>query len=135
MQSLTNFEKATGEMKARRKIEQLVKTNYELYLKRQALMTQEQLEEIRPFRQALNLSKEEADFVEKSEKALMASQRRKFILALSIITSLALMGGFTGWQWFKSSKQQRISEAGRLALLAQQQFTACNFNDFTEGAC
>ena len=123
------FEKATVDMKARRKVEQLVKNNYELYLKRQALMTQEQLEEVRPFRKALNLSKEESDFVEKSEKALVAAQRRKFFITLSIIATLAIMGAFAAFQWYKSAQQQRISEAGRLALLAQQQLSALNFND------
>ncbi len=123
------FEKATVDMKARRKVEQLVKTHYELYLKRQALMTQEQLEEVRPFRQALNLSNEEKDFVEKSEKALAAAQKRKFIITLSIIATLAIMGAFAAWQWYKSAQQQRIAEAGRLALLAQQQLSAYNFND------
>ena len=123
------FEKATVDMKARRKVEQLVKTHYELYLKRQALMSQEQLEEIRPFRQALNLSKEEKDFVEKSENALAAAQRRKFFITLSIIVTLAIMGAFAAWQWYKSVQQQRLAESGRLALLAQQQLGFYNFND------
>jgi WD40 repeat protein len=123
------FEKATVDMKARRKVEQLVKNNYELYLKRQALMSQEQLEEIRPFRQALNLSQAEKDFVEKSEKALAAAQKRKFIITLSIIATLAIMGAFAAWQWYKSVQQQRIAESGRLVLLAQQQLSNYNFND------
>jgi WD40 repeat protein len=123
------FEKATVDMKARRKVEQLVKNNYELYLKRQALMSQEQLEEIRPFRQALNLSQEEKDFVEMSEKALSAAQRRKFLMTLGIILTLAIMGAFATWQWYKSVQQQKIAEGGRLALLAQQQLSAYNFND------
>ena len=123
------FEKASGEMKARRKVEQFVKDNYERYLSRQVLMTQEQLEEIRPFREALNLSTGEKEFIEKCENALKAAQRRRFIIVSSVIIALTLLASLAAWQWYKAAKQQRIAEAGRLALLAQQQLSAYNFND------
>ncbi len=123
------FEKAGGDMKARRKVEQFVKDNYERYLSRQVLMTQEQLEEIRPLREALNLSTGEKEFIEKCENALKAAQRRRIIIISSIIIALTLLASLAAWQWYKAAKQQRIAEAGRLALLAQQQLSAYNFND------
>ena len=123
------FEKASGEMKARRKVEQFVKDNYERYLSRQVLMTQEQLEEIRPLREALNLSAGEKEFIEKCENALKAARRRQIILISSIIIALTLLASMAAYQWYKAAQQQRIAEAGRLALLAQQQLSAYNFND------
>lgn len=123
------FEKASGDMKARRKVEQFVKDNYERYLSRQVLMTQEQLEEIRPLREALNLSQGEKNFIEKCENALKSAQRRRIIIISSIIIALTLLASIAAYQWYKAAQQQRIAEAGRLALLAQQQLSAYNFND------
>ncbi len=123
------FEKASGDMKARRKVEQFVKDNYERYLSRQVLMTQEQLEEIRPLREALNLSAGEKDFIEKCENALKAAQKRRIAIVLSVMAILTVLASLALWQWRKLEQLKRISEPGRLALLAKQQLSAFNFND------
>ncbi len=123
------FDKASADMKLRRKAEQLVRNNYELYLKRQALMTAEQLEEIRPFRQALNLMPEEHLFIEKSINVLRATKRRWLFYRLLAFATLLLFSGFSAWQWRETAYQQRVAESGRLALLAQQEYQRLNFND------
>ncbi|NJN34181.1 MAG: hypothetical protein HC817_07955 [Saprospiraceae bacterium] len=123
------FDKASADMKLRRKAEQLVRNNYELYLKRQALMTAEQLEEIRPFRQALNLTPEEQLFIEKSINVLRATKRRWLLYRFAAFVTLLLFSGFSAWQWRQTAQQQRVAESGRLALLAQQEYQRLNFND------
>ena len=123
------FERASADMKARRKVELLVKNAYEFYVKRKALMTKEQLEEVQPFRQDLNLSAEETDFIDKSAKALTAAQRRKFIVTTAVIAALAILAAVALWQWREAVGRARTAESGRLSLLAQQQFAEYNFND------
>ncbi len=123
------FEKASADMKARRKVELLVKTAHEFYQKRNALMTKEQLEEVRPFRQTLNLSDIELAFIDKSESTLKAAQRRKFLITMGVIVALSVLAGLAIWQWRKAVDRERTAESGRLAISAQQQFSAFNFND------
>jgi WD40 repeat protein len=123
------FEKASADMKSRRKIELMVKTAYEFYLKRNALLTVEQLEEIRPARTTLNLKAEELKFIELSEQSIVKAQRRKFWLTAGVIAALTATLTFALWQWRKAVVRQTEAEAGRLALLAQQQLSRFNFND------
>ncbi len=123
------FEKASADMKSRRKIELMIKTAYEFYQKRKALLTVEQLEEIRPTRSTLNLKAEELKFIELSERTIAAAQRRKFWVTAGVIAALTVTLSLALWQWRKAVERQTAAEAGRLALLAQQQLSRFNFND------
>ena len=123
------FVKASGDMKARRKVELLVKNAFEFYQKRQALMTVEQLDEIRPYRDVINISSDERNFIKQSEDGLAALARRKFIYATGISAILLALSVFALWNWRQAERRKKAAFANQLAVQSQQAFQNKNFSD------
>lgn len=71
------FEKASTEARTRRKVERFIRERYEANQLRGAKLTQDDIDYINPYLAQVNITAEEAAFVEKGRKALLAGRRRR----------------------------------------------------------
>ncbi|MEN0004873.1 MAG: WD40 repeat domain-containing protein [Bacteroidota bacterium] len=84
------FEKASFDAKARRKADAFLDRAFVRYQEKKVLLTEADLEELRPFWDELNISEEEALFIHRSRRHLRRKRRRNWILALSAIVVLTI---------------------------------------------
>lgn len=105
------LDRVSGEAKARRQAELLVARAYKRYTERKVLLTQEDLDEIRPHEAAIAFSPEERQFVEESKKALSRAARRKRQIVITIISLLSIFLIFALWQWQRSEASTKALEA------------------------
>lgn len=84
------FEKSSADAKARRKAEAFLDRAYQRYEDRGVLLTSDDLEELRPYMEVLNIGENEQRFIRKSRRALRIKRRRNRIIALSTIAILTV---------------------------------------------
>lgn len=105
------LDRVSGEAKARRQAELLVARAYKRYTERKVLLSQEDLDEIRPHETAIAFSPEERQFVEESKQALSRAARRKRQIVMAIISLLSIFLIFALWQWQRSVASTKALEA------------------------
>jgi WD40 repeat protein len=111
------LDRVSGEAKARRQAKLLVARAHKRYLERKVLLTQEDLDELRPHEAAISFSAEEMQFITASKRALSRAARRKRQITIGIISILSLFLLFALWQWQRSL-------AGKKALQAKSAYEA-----------
>lgn len=112
------FDKTSVESKARRKVKDLVKRAHERFQSKGVLLTQDDIDEIKPFEKAIQFSAFEIQFIQKSKAALQAAAQRRQRIALTITSVLALLLVLTLWQWRKAVLSGKQQNRMRLALQA-----------------
>lgn len=104
------FEKASVDAKARRKTQALVARAVERYQERQVLLTQDDLDEIRPFEKTIDFKAEELLLIQNSKKAIRkATQRRNFII-ISVILVLAIALGVAVFEGLRARDNEQKLE-------------------------
>lgn len=111
------YDKASTEDKLILKIENIIHEDYLRYLDRKLLMNTEDYEYIYQFLDAVNISDEEEEFIEKSRKAIDQKKRARNIIIFSIIGVLTLLGGLATFQTYNLSQANAKRE---LAYLSEQ---------------
>jgi WD40 repeat protein len=112
------FDKTSVESKARRKVKALVERAHERFQLRGVLLTQDDIDEIKPFEKAIQFSPSEIQFIQKSKAALQAAAQRRQRIALTITSVLALLLVLALWQWRKAVLSGKQQIRMRLALQA-----------------
>lgn len=85
-------EKASTNAKARKKAKALVDYALRRYQERSILLTQDELDQVRPFQSVISFDAKEEKLITESQKALRKSARRKFILNAVLVVSLLVLG-------------------------------------------
>ena len=122
-------DKASAEAKARRRVEAMLSSALDLHRRRNALLSAEQLDEIRPFESILRLSDDEANFIQKSKTALQTARRRRRLLTVGIIAALSAATIFSIFQARKANANAKRANAQRLAIMSKNAFDNKNFSD------
>ena len=84
------YDKSSSEAKFRRQATNLFRRAYQRYLQKQVLLQQEDLDEIRPFRNQIPFSKEEEDFIRLSEQTLWRKRMWRILWVVLFILGLAI---------------------------------------------
>jgi WD40 repeat protein len=108
------LDRVSGEAKARRQAELLVERAYQRYRERGILLTQEDLDEIRPHEDGINFSVEELEFIQKSKTAIARAARRRRQLVIGVISVLSVFLVFALWQWQRSVASTKALRARSL---------------------
>ncbi len=88
--ALNVFAKASTDSKARRQVQNLVEREFRRYQERNKLLTQEDLDEIRPFLNEIDFSEEQRAFIRYSRRVLRRKRRRSIIIAIGVIILLLI---------------------------------------------
>lgn len=105
------YEKASTEARTRRKVERFVHERHAAYRERGADLTQDDLDYVRPYRKAINISAQEEKFLSEGQAQL---DRRRFwqrVLVLSIIAILTAATIISYQQYRKAAEQTAIAKA------------------------
>jgi WD40 repeat protein len=122
-------EKASVDAKNRRKVETLLQQAMDLYAKRGTLLSQDQLDEIRPFEDILRLDDAETAFIEKSKKAIRIKKIIQAAIVISVMALLALAALYSYNQAQIARENERKAQAQSLAIQAKQAFDQKNYSD------
>ena len=114
------FEKASTEAKARRRVSSLVERALERYQRRGVLLTQEDIDEIKPFERTIHFSKEATRFIQESKLALEKEARRRRRITTAIISILSILLLIALWSANHARQSARAQKAMRLALQAEK---------------
>ena len=112
------YDKASVESKNRRKAQALVERALVRFRERGILLTQDDIDEIKPFEKLIAFSKDETTFLATSKAALAVAARRRMQIILSIAGLFALLAVFAIWQWQRSVLSGKKQIRMRLALQA-----------------
>ncbi len=114
------FENASTEARTRRKVERFIREWYEANQLRGAKLTQDDIDYINPYLAQVNITAEEAAFVEKGRKALQAGRRRRMLMAGAIAVLLAFsVVSLSLWQ--RAEAQKTIAEEQTAFALEKEQ--------------
>lgn len=114
------FEKSSTESKARRKAENFVLRAYTRYQEKGILLSQDDIDEIKPFEHLINFNKAQRDFLRISRQKLVAIQVRKRRITAGIITLLSFFLLIAIWQWSLAKKSAIKEKRIRLSLHANE---------------
>ncbi|MEL6676447.1 MAG: SUMF1/EgtB/PvdO family nonheme iron enzyme [Bacteroidota bacterium] len=116
------FDKASTEARTRRKVERYIRELFQAYHERGSAITQDDLDYVTPYLSQVNISAEEADFVEAGRKALIQQRRNRRILVTAVVLVLALISSVALWQWRNAElEKERAEEAQSLAEQKEQE--------------
>ncbi len=104
------YEKASTEARTRRKVERFVHERHAAYTERGAALTQDDLDYVKPYRKAINISVAEEKFLADGQTQL---ERRRFwqrILVLGIIGILTTATIISWQQYRKATEQTEIAK-------------------------
>ncbi len=114
------FDKASADTKARRQARLLVERALERYRSRGVLLTQDDLDEIRPYERLITFDAAEKALIQRSQRALAAAARRRRRIATAISITLATLLVIAVWQWQAALRSARAQQRMRLALQADR---------------
>lgn len=113
------FEKAGVEMRSRRKVEREIRERYEAFLKRRSRLSKEDVDYFLPWMPHVNISQEQADFIQNEVKVLAAKRKRSIwtiAIALGVLTCTSVI---SVWQWkVAETKKQEADYAGAVVIKA-----------------
>lgn len=132
----SSMTKTAPELVQLRKKEQFIHTQYGYFLENKRLLSRQELSDIAPFLDLVNISPQERTFIENSiANAEKKEDRRRLIIILVIAlltASVVAVSFFAIRAKIKEGeaiKARNISESNRLALMAQQQIEDKNKTD------
>lgn len=105
------LDRVSADAKARRQAALLVQRAFARYEERDVLLTQEDLDEIRPYEAGIQFSDKELAFIQKSKQALQKAARRKRQIIAGIISVLSIFLLIALWQWRRSVASSKALEA------------------------
>ncbi len=114
------YEKSSAETKARRKVQLLIERACQRYQERGILLTQEDLDELKPHEHNISFATEEQAFIQKSKIELQRQARRRRQLTIGIILVLTGMLIFALWQWRLAKASNIAQKRVTLAIQARQ---------------
>lgn len=100
------FDKTSVESKARRKVEKLVERAFERFQNKGILLTQDDIDEIKPHKENIDFPHEIRAFIEKSHLTLQAAARRRRNIAISITLTILAFAIVAAIQWYNAAQQQ-----------------------------
>lgn len=112
------YEKASAEAKARRKVKLLVERALNRYLERAVLLTQDDLDEIRPLEDTINFDEAELSLIQRSKAAIQKANQRKRIITGSVIAVLSIFLILALVQWQRAVHSAKAQHRMNLALQA-----------------
>lgn len=118
------LDRVSAEAKARRQAALLVERAYQRYQDRGVLLTQEDLDEIRPHEASIQFDEGELVFIQQSKWALQEAVRRKRQIITGIISVLSIFLMFSLWQWQRSVASSKALQA---SLLYENGYTSQAF--------
>ena len=114
------YEKASVEARTRRKVEKHIRERYEAFQLRNAKLTQDDWDYIIPYLQEVNISREEAQFVERGRRMLSAAKNRRLWMAIGVIAALSILLGISVWAGYQANIQRdRAIESEQAALKSE----------------
>ncbi|GJM32721.1 MAG: hypothetical protein DHS20C18_17220 [Saprospiraceae bacterium] len=114
------YEKTSADAKARRKVQLMITRAYQRFGERGVLLTQEDLDELKPHEKNIPLQPEELDFIQQSKRVLQQKAIRRRQLAIGIILALTTMLLFALWQWRKARASAIAQKRVTLAIQARE---------------
>ena len=116
------YEKIEAESRINRKVETFIHERHTIFQENKILLTQEDLNYINPYLSTINISSEEAAFIEKSTNQIIRKKRRSRVRTILIILFLALTGIVSTIGFFFVYKMYEESELAkrRLDVIAQK---------------
>ncbi|MEL7531682.1 MAG: hypothetical protein AAFN10_10260 [Bacteroidota bacterium] len=124
------FDKASVEARTRRKVEKFIKERYE----RQAKLTEDDLDYIRPYWNQVNITSETQAYLQKGQRALYLARRRRRLITSGIILVLSIALAYAFYQNKQVRLQKEIAEKTAMAL-EYRSFDATQAFRFAQEAC
>ena len=110
------YEKIEAQSLLVRKIQNFIRDRFLIYQERSQLLTQSDLNYIEPYLADINLSADEAAFIEKSKNAINREKRRTVIFLTSIIILLTALTTFAFFKYHEANaERKRADEAQEIA--------------------
>ena len=103
------FEKASTESRTRRKVEKFIRDRHEAYQLRGARLTQDDIDFVTPYLTQVNISAEEAAFVEYGRKALVRARRRVRTLVAAVLVVFAGLTVVSLISWQRANKREKAA--------------------------
>ena len=129
----TVYDKSSSEAKSRRLVSNMVERELTRFKEKGILLTQDDLDEIRPFEKQIAFSTEELDFIQLSRKMLLRKQRRTRILSITIITILLFALIFSIYAYLNASKAQQKATSSEKKATYQADMFKSTFQYLIEG--
>ncbi|MFK7920943.1 MAG: hypothetical protein AB8H47_03255 [Bacteroidia bacterium] len=124
------YEKASVEARTRRKVEKFIRERYD----REAILTEDDLDYIRPYLGQVNITTETQAYLQKGQRDLYLAKRRRTIITSGIILVLSIALAFAFYQNTQVKKQKEIAEKTAMAL-EYRNFDATQAFQFAQEAC
>ncbi len=108
------YNKIEAENLVLRKVENFIRDRYSIYLEKQHLLNQEDLNYISHYLPSISISKEEENFINKSRKNISSKRRRGVLIATIVISALTLLSTIAVFQYYQADKQRTLAENARI---------------------
>lgn len=106
------FDKASLEARSRRKVEKFISERFS----RQAVLTEDDIDYIKPYLAQVNISEETNTYLQKGQRALWLAKRRRRLITSAVILILSVALGFAFYQNTQVKRQKEIAEKTAFAL-------------------
>ena len=104
------FEKITIAEKEVNEIKEIIANSYDQYLNRGILLSESDLNYVKPYLDLLFLNQEKKEFIARSRKELQSKRTRiRVMITSALLAALIIMAGFTVWALIERNKANKIA--------------------------
>lgn len=111
--AIKTFEKLDAKERNLFEIQSLIGQQYNGYLNRGILMSKENLLYVTPYLKSLNLNKEHTNYINKSQKEISRSRKRRIAATIGIIVTLSVLTIFSILRTIDANKALKLAEEAK----------------------